>query len=247
MLVAAAVAFAVAAVSVTCWFIVQGKLYDQVDNDLRKMSQPQRYNQVEDLLASCPQAAQSDQTDEPDISDLRARNTYIQLVKADGTACVSATSAGTVKVTDADKKVIKEASSSGEGIIRNGTDSDGNAVRVLTTPLIVSQGMGSPPQLYPDTALLIAAPLKSTESTLNDLALVLLLVSGIGVVGSRRRRSGGRTCRAAARRQADRGRRARGPYRGSERTDPGGGGVRRRDRPPLPFLQLDDRLARQLP
>jgi len=184
MLVAAAVAFAVAAVSVTCWFIVQGKLYDQVDNDLRKMSQPQRYNQVEDLLASCPQAAQSAQTDGPDISDLRARNTYIQLVKADGTACVSATSAGTVKVTDADKKVIKDASSSGEGIIRNGTDSDGNAVRVLTAPLIVTQGMGSPPQLYPDTALLIAAPLKSTESTLNDLALVLLLVSGIGVVGA---------------------------------------------------------------
>ena len=28
LLVAAAVAFAVAAVAVTCWFIVQGKLYD---------------------------------------------------------------------------------------------------------------------------------------------------------------------------------------------------------------------------
>ncbi|MEU9307122.1 HAMP domain-containing sensor histidine kinase [Streptomyces sp. NPDC048256] len=184
MLVAAAVAFAVAAVSVTCWFIVQGKLYDQVDDDLRKMSQPQRYDQVQDLLASCPQAAQTDQADEPDISDLWTRNTYIQLVKGDGTACVSATSAGTVKVTSADKKVIKEAGSSGEGIIRNGTDSDGNAVRVLTAPLIVSQGRGGPPQLYPDVALLIAAPLKSTESTLNDLALILLLVSGIGVVGA---------------------------------------------------------------
>ncbi|WP_062645537.1 sensor histidine kinase [Streptomyces maremycinicus] len=183
MLVAAAVAFAVAAVSVTCWFIVQGKLYDQVDDDLRKMSQPQRYDQVQDLLATCPQAAQTDQGDEPDISDLWTRNTYIQLVKQDGTACVSATSAGTVKVTGADKKVIKEATSSGEGIIRNGTDSDGNAVRVLTTPLIVSQ-RGGPPQLLPDVALLIAAPLKSTESTLNDLALILLLVSGIGVVGA---------------------------------------------------------------
>ena len=36
LLVEAAVAFAVAAVSVTCWFIVQGKLYEQVEDDLTK-------------------------------------------------------------------------------------------------------------------------------------------------------------------------------------------------------------------
>ncbi|CAM5649187.1 histidine kinase OS=Streptomyces aurantiogriseus OX=66870 GN=GCM10010251_71660 PE=4 SV=1 [Streptomyces aurantiogriseus] len=191
MLVAAAVAFAVAAVSVTCWFIVQGKLYQQVNEDLNKMSQPQRLSMVEGLLAACPEAVPTDQAaqnDQNDFGGLRTQSTYIQLVKADGTSCVSPNSAGTVKVTGSDKKVIEDASSSDEiihdGFIRNGTDSEGNAVRVLTSPLLVTQSMGSPPQLYPDTALLIAVPLKNTQSTLNDLALILLLVSGIGVVGA---------------------------------------------------------------
>ncbi|MFI9548534.1 ATP-binding protein [Streptomyces sp. NPDC052016] len=191
MLVAAAVAFAVAAVSVTCWFIVQGKLYDQVNEDLEKMAQPQRLGMVEGLLAACPEAVPTDQAaqnDQDDFGGLRTQGAYIQLVKADGAPCVSPNSAGTVKVTGSDKKVIKDASSGDEiitdGIIRNGTDSEGNSVRVLTAPLLVTQGMGSPPQLYPDTALLIAVPLKGTESTLNDLALVLLLVSGVGVIGA---------------------------------------------------------------
>ncbi|WP_189717167.1 sensor histidine kinase [Streptomyces phaeofaciens] len=191
MLVAAAVAFAVAAVSVTCWFIVQGKLYEQVNADLEKMSQPQRYDRVVALLDACPQKVQNDQSDQSGqagFGDLRTQNVYLQLVKADGTPCVSSDSAGTVKVAGADKNVIKNANSSkrivDRGITRNGTDTDGNAVRVLTVPLVVSQGMGSPPQLYPDTALLIAVPLKNTQSTLNDLALILLLVSGIGVLGA---------------------------------------------------------------
>ncbi|MET9965831.1 HAMP domain-containing sensor histidine kinase [Streptomyces sp. NPDC006356] len=192
LLVAAAVAFAVAAVSVTCWFIVQGKLYEQVNADLRKMSQPQKYSQVVDLLDACPQSVptdQADQTDQTGNGGLHTQNAYIQLVKADGTACVSSSSAGTVKVTGADKDVIKEASGSHngtvlDGVIRNGTDTDGNAVRVFTAPLIVNQGPLSPPQLYPDTALQVAVPLKNTQSTLNDLALILLLVSGVGVIGA---------------------------------------------------------------
>jgi two-component system sensor histidine kinase MprB len=189
--VAAAVAFAVAAVSVTCWFIVQGKLYDQVDGDLRKMAQqPQNADRVGDLLASCPQTAQTEQTNrtdsafQADINDLRARSTYVQLIRSDGKGCVSANSAGTVKVTGSDKNVIKTAPVTGEGIIRNGTDSDGNAVRVITLPLMVNQGPGTPVQLYPDTAISMAVSLKSTQSTLNDLALILLLVSGIGVLGA---------------------------------------------------------------
>ncbi|MGW6910194.1 HAMP domain-containing sensor histidine kinase [Streptomyces sp. NPDC054940] len=188
LLVAAAVAFAVAAVSVTCWFIVQGKLYEQLNADLRKMSQPQRYSQVVDLLNACPQTVKSDETFQTGITGLQTQSTYIQLVKADGTPCVSSTSAGTVKVTNADKNVIKDADSSSgntlDGIIRNGTDTDGNAVRVFTTPLVVSQGPVSPPQLYPNAALVVAVPLKNTQSTLNELALILLLVSGIGVVGA---------------------------------------------------------------
>ncbi|MFD7879056.1 sensor histidine kinase [Streptomyces sp. NPDC059766] len=191
MLVAAAVAFAVAAVSVTCWFIVQKKLYEQVNDDLRKMAQPARLDQVSDLLAACPQTDDADQNGsngQGGFNSLRTQSSYVQLVKADGTPCVAANSVGTVKVTRIDTDVIKNASHSRgivpDGIIRNGTDTDGNAVRVLTTPLLVNTPGIGPPQLYRDTALLIAVPLKSTESTLKDLALVLLLVSGIGVLGA---------------------------------------------------------------
>lgn len=179
LLVAAAVAFAVAAVSVTCWFIVQGKLYDEVDNDLQKATaRPQQYTEVVETLSNCTQ------TPIETSNDFRARDTYyLQLVKTDGTACVSLTSEGMIKVTDSDKTVVKNAAS-GNGIFRNGTDDDGNAVRVLTTPLIVSQGPGTQPQIYEGAVLSVAVPLKSTQSTLNELALLLLLVSGIGVVGA---------------------------------------------------------------
>ncbi|MCH5674785.1 sensor histidine kinase [Streptomyces gilvus] len=176
MLVAAAVAFAVAAVAVTCWFIVQGKLYDQLDNDLQQATGPQPFDQVQLALRACPQTPQEND------KDLRARNIYLQLVTADGKPCVSSNSEGTVNVTGADKNVIKHASSN-RGIFRNGTDKNGNAVRVLTVPLVV-KSFGGPPALYPDTALLVAVPLKSTQSTLNELALILLLVSGVGVLGA---------------------------------------------------------------
>ncbi|MGW4561464.1 sensor histidine kinase [Streptomyces sp. NPDC004561] len=178
MLVAAAVAFAVAAVSVTCWFIVQGKLYDQVDSDLQKSSpRPVEQNTVYALLTTCLQ-----KPTEPHYSGLRTHDVYLQLVKADGTACVSSDSAGTVRTTSADRVVVRNAGNHSGGILRNGTDTGGNDVRVLTIPLVVDTAVG--PQVYPGAALMLAVPLRNTEKTLNDLALILLLVSGVGVVGA---------------------------------------------------------------
>ncbi|WP_369390231.1 ATP-binding protein [Streptomyces sp. CG1] len=177
MLVAAAVAFAVAAVSVTCWFIVQQKLYDLVDKDLQTSSQhPVRAGQVLDLLAACPQKPTESSNGWP------GRNTlYSQLIKADGTTCVSSTSPGVVRTTSADRAIVGRDTSQG-GILRNGTDTDGNPVRVLTMPLVVGTDTGA--QAYPGAAWMTAVPLANTEKTLNDLALVLLLVSGIGVIGA---------------------------------------------------------------
>ncbi|AVV41907.1 HAMP domain-containing sensor histidine kinase [Streptomyces sp. ID05-04B] len=168
MLVAAAVAFAVAAVSVTCWFIVQGKLYEQVNDDLRKAATMQRLqDQANDAVDDCAQT--------PSDNPFGPRNTYLQVVLEDGTSCVMDFSEGLVKVTQADQEVAKNGT---EPTFRNGTDTDGNSVRVLSVPLIPKS-----PQL-PRAAVLIAVPLKATESTLNDLALILLLVSGIGVIGA---------------------------------------------------------------
>ncbi|MGY1498979.1 HAMP domain-containing sensor histidine kinase [Streptomyces sp. QTS52] len=175
LLVAAAVAFAVAAVSVTCWFIVQGKLYDQVDNDLQKMTQRGfDDNSLRQLVANCSETPQQNS------NDFRAPNNYLQLVKPDGTICVAGFSEGTVKVTSADKELIEDTSAT-NGILHNGTDKNGDSVRVMTLPVAVSEGPGTQPYR---AALVIAVPLKGTESTLNELALILLLVSGIGVVGA---------------------------------------------------------------
>ncbi|MER5753147.1 HAMP domain-containing sensor histidine kinase [Streptomyces sp. NPDC002088] len=176
MLVAAAVAFAVAAVSVTCWFIVQGKLYEQVNDDLQKSSRMKGGGQIvqmQDALTNCTQT--------PQTSDIPFRpNLYTQVVQANGTPCVLEDSLGMIKVTQADKDVIKNGDS-GKGIIRNGTDADGASVRVMTTPLpLENRATGA----HSYGAVMVAVSLKGTESTLNDLALILLLVSGIGVIGA---------------------------------------------------------------
>ncbi|MET9899565.1 HAMP domain-containing sensor histidine kinase [Streptomyces sp. NPDC006446] len=170
LLVAAAVAFGVATVSVTCWFIVQGKLYEQVDKDLQRgMRAPTPA--IVSALNYC--------TATPDTAVPPFRNNYVQVVKEDGTACVLDNSVGKVKVTQSDKTAIKSGDLD-KSYFRDGTDEDGNAVRVMLQPLATTAD-GRP---GPNVGLMIAVSLKSTQSTLNDLALVLLLVSGIGVVGA---------------------------------------------------------------
>ncbi|MET8981283.1 HAMP domain-containing sensor histidine kinase [Streptomyces sp. NPDC004539] len=173
MLVAAAVAFAVAAVSVTCWFLVQGKLYEQVDNDLGKaafIGGPQQ-RAIENALSNCTQTAQT----YPGI-----RGTYSQAITSDGTSCVIQGSQGLVKVTSDDTKVINDKSS-GEGTYRNGVTTDGTEVRVLTIHLTIKNALTGESS---GAAFLVALPLNNTKSTLNELALILLLVSGLGVVGA---------------------------------------------------------------
>lgn len=65
MLVAATVAFAVAAVSVTCWFIMQGKLYDQLNNHLKKavfMQKQPLERKITNACNNCTQTPQSAMT-----------------------------------------------------------------------------------------------------------------------------------------------------------------------------------------
>lgn len=175
MLVAAAVAFAVAAVSVTCWFIVQGKLYDQVDNQLDSAVFRLNEGQVTALLAACPKNV-TEQTDA-----MRPRDYFVQVVKADGTVCVFTDSVGVMKATARDKSMATDPDLSLR-IFHNSTDNVGKDVRVRTTPVVL--GFGPNVEIYPDVALMVGVSLKETQKTLNELALVLLLVSGIGVVGA---------------------------------------------------------------
>jgi len=177
LLVAAAVAFAVAAVSVTCWFIVQGKLYGELDEDLQaSVPRALPVSQVRTTLDACPQSPSESLPFGARVSG------YAQIVHADGRACLIGNSAALVKVTGGDRAVARDPVI-GEGAIRNGTDSEGNRVRVLTTALSV-EDPDTGRYTADDLALLIAVPLDSTRSTLNELALLLLLVSGVGVLGA---------------------------------------------------------------
>ncbi|MEU6590812.1 HAMP domain-containing sensor histidine kinase [Streptomyces sp. NPDC046881] len=175
MLVAAAVAFAVAAVSVTCWFIVERKLYNQLDLDLQKsLRNSTQMDQLQFNLDHC--------TDTPQTNGF-FRDRYSQLVMEDGKVCLFGGASGKIKVLQADKTEIKDLDPSNNLLyFRNGTDDEGNDLRVLTKPIgptvTVTGGRG------PNVGVLVAAPLKTTQKTLNDLALILLLVSAVGVVGA---------------------------------------------------------------
>ncbi|GAA2269838.1 two-component sensor histidine kinase [Streptomyces ruber] len=182
LLVAAAVAFAVAAVSVSCWFVVQQKLYDEIGDDLQGAAkQPLPTSKISNLLRNCPQTP-SGQSGSDNGFGPQARSMYYQVVDAEGAVCVFVDSAGSVEVTGDDKRIAGDSEHE-TAVFRNGTDSDGNPVRVLTMPLTAGQPLNGavPVEGY---ALVIAAPLTGTQDTLNDLALLLLLVSGIGVVGA---------------------------------------------------------------
>ncbi|GAA3497290.1 ATP-binding protein [Streptomyces prasinosporus] len=175
LLVAAAVAFAVAAVSVTCWFVVRDKLYDEVDDDLKSsviVLQPEDFRQ---LTASCVQ-----EPPDPDAIAPRSKQ-YAQLVRSDGRVCVLPYSAAAVGVTGGDRKVAEDPDP-GKGVFRDGTDSDGARVRVLTTAVTIKTGPVE--GVAQDYAFVVALPLDNTRSTLNELALLLLLVSGVGVLGA---------------------------------------------------------------
>ncbi|MGW6641387.1 sensor histidine kinase [Streptomyces iakyrus] len=176
LLVAAAVAFAVAAVSVTCWFIVQGKLYDEIDNDLRSSVGPLRSDDFQDLTAYCRQTPS-------DELGMGARpKSYGQLVRVDGKVCLFPSSTAQVQVSGEDKAVAEDPDPN-QGHIRDGTDNDGNKLRVLTTAVVIKDGSLTQ-GVAADYSLVVALPLKGTQSTLNELALILLLVSGVGVLGA---------------------------------------------------------------
>lgn len=147
LLVAVAVAVAVAAVSVTCWVIVQKKLYAEVDDQLHSSGKTLQAGEITGLLQNCSQRP----SDRP--SALRSTS-YAQLVKADGTPCVLPNSRGTVEVTSSDKAVARDPNP-GVETYRNGTDTDGQPVRVVTVPVVL-EGPGQP--VLAGNALLIALP-----------------------------------------------------------------------------------------
>ncbi|MEU6370527.1 HAMP domain-containing sensor histidine kinase [Streptomyces sp. NPDC046931] len=174
LLVAAAVAFGVAAVSVSCWFIVQGKLYGQVDSDLKNSSGPIRPGGLARVLGDCSTTPSPPDDRGPELS-----THYVQVVNAEGQVCIFPNSSGLVRPTRDDTEIARNPI---RGVLHNSVDSKGQPVRVLTTPLLGDTP--GDPTVYQGYALTLAYPLKDTNKTLNDLAVILLIVSGLGVVGA---------------------------------------------------------------
>ncbi|GAA0921327.1 HAMP domain-containing sensor histidine kinase [Streptomyces thermoalcalitolerans] len=174
LLVAAVVAFAVAAVSLTCWFFVQGKLYDEVDARLSS------YGRVTAATATAL-IARCSQTTDDSSEDMQRSNLYVQLVTPEGKFCVEPWSPGVIKVTQADRKVAA-APDVGKRDFHTATDTQGNTIRVMTVAVPTSPGPSA--EAVPGIAFMLGLSLEGTENTLGDLALLLLLVSGVGVLGS---------------------------------------------------------------
>ncbi|WP_405784137.1 sensor histidine kinase [Streptomyces sp. NBC_00859] len=173
MLTAAAVAFAVAVVSVICWFLVQGKLYEEIDSKLSG----QIFNQTVSPTTLRNNLSDCRAPEMPGNFGEQTSPYYAQLVQSDGTTCVRS-GAGTIKVTAADRALAKSRSGRFDKY-RDGTDSRGRAVRVVTAHVLLDPGTP-----YPDIVQMVAYPLADTQKTLNELALLLLGVSGAGVLGA---------------------------------------------------------------
>ena len=140
-----------------------------------------------------------------------------------------------IKVTD--RRRGRSRPASGQEAVYDGTADDGEPVRVLRTT----------ERRPADAACRDRRPLDELRSdTLTTLAWSAGRSSpALGVLGAGAAGLLVSPGRAAPGRPADRGRRAHRPHRGPRHPHPGRG--RRRDRPAVRLLQLDDRRAGRLP
>ncbi|MFJ8083327.1 sensor histidine kinase [Streptomyces sp. NPDC096205] len=167
LLVASAVAFAVAAVSVTCWFLVRGQLYRQLDEQLR--SEQVSSGLLTVMVDNC-------RLPEPRQLPLAPNSPIVTILYSDSTTCTNP-GIKSVKVQDADLAV---ADGDAETALHSAKTTDGTAVRVYTRPVVDRNTR----EVQPGIAVSVAKPLGQVTEPLSSLAWVLLLVSGIGVVGA---------------------------------------------------------------
>ncbi|MCV2461834.1 HAMP domain-containing histidine kinase [Streptomyces sp. ICN988] len=164
LLVAAAVAFAVAAAAVACWFVVKSVLVSSLDEALKAnrmdRSQVSQYLDLRTFLCA----------HDPGTHEQNPFGSSVQLVDRQGGSCLII---GTeeVPLIDADRAVAEGTSSSA---LHDATGSDGAQYRVFTYTVPGLSGV----------AVSAARPLSEVNSSLSHLALVLVFVAGAGVVGA---------------------------------------------------------------
>ncbi|GHB27399.1 MULTISPECIES: sensor histidine kinase [Streptomyces] len=168
LLVATAVAVAVAAVAVACWFVTREQLENQLDETLSGSKVDERY--LTSLYAYCK--GDTSQTP-PSFAGLT-----VQLIDSRGTVCIAPDAASwKLPVSGEDLEVAKQER---HYALHSATAENGTDMRVYTYPLDVRSPGSEPGNL----AVTIARPMSEITDSLSTLAWVLLLVSGIGVVGA---------------------------------------------------------------
>jgi two-component system sensor histidine kinase MprB len=165
VLTSLAVAVAVAACAVGCWFVVRGRLMDQLDQSLSgpRASGPRAANMR-------PVGQQGSLCDDPPPGDrLGGFLPTLQVVRRDGTVCSPPRTTTPIKVSPDDVAIARGLKGA---TYRDGTLTDGTPVRVFTRPDQAG------------VAVSVAKPLTQVTDSLNGLALLLVALSAVGVVGA---------------------------------------------------------------
>ncbi|MEV6358413.1 sensor histidine kinase [Streptomyces hydrogenans] len=157
LLTAFAVAVAVAAVSAACWFVTRAQLEGEMDSALRNTRLDR--GAVASLLRLCQQG------EEPPP----AGGYTVQLVDAGGGVCASGEAA--LPVGEGDLAVARGTLAY---VLHTVKDADGREMRVYSYAQPGSTGL----------AVSVARPLSEIDNAMSTLGWVLLLVSGIGVIGA---------------------------------------------------------------
>ncbi|MET7648716.1 HAMP domain-containing sensor histidine kinase [Streptomyces sp. NPDC005426] len=160
LLVATAVAVAVAAVAAACWFVTRAQLEHQLNTTLRSSNVDDRY--LTSLYAYCRGTTP--------VPPRPYSGLTVQLIDAQGTVCLAPDSSE-LPVSRADLAVVNHERLNA---LHSATDADGVKMRVYT------EAVKGPT----DLAVSIARPLSEIDKPLSTLAWVLLVVSGIGVIGA---------------------------------------------------------------
>ncbi|MEU3063932.1 HAMP domain-containing sensor histidine kinase [Streptomyces subrutilus] len=166
LLVTVAVALAVAAVAAVSWVMVRAQLRDQLDRSLMSTNPNPQVARVLDVGRCVTRPSEAPQ----DIAG--NLNATVQIVTAQGGHCWVSGPA-TLPVTAVDKEI---AAGKRAAALQDVTTAEGVEMRVYTTPAQAASG-----GVF---GISIAKPLADIDKPLSTLAWVLLLVSGVGVVGA---------------------------------------------------------------
>ncbi|MFG2329771.1 sensor histidine kinase [Streptomyces sp. NPDC048604] len=162
LLTALAVALAVAAASAACWFVTRAQLEEERDATLRNTRLPRE--QVPGFVLDCVGGV-----DDSAVPAMGGRDT-VQIVLSTGRSC--SYGASPIPVRPADLAVARGALAD---TLHTEQAENGQEMRVYTYQQQFQQGV---------VGVSIARPTSEIDNSMATLAWVLLLVSGIGVIGA---------------------------------------------------------------